>query len=240
MTKPDVGHPPAKTPGKQLRIVFVEDQHEVRESWTRLIGSLADFTCIATCSSGEEALRVIPPLKPDAVLMDIFLPRMSGIECTSRLKAILPQTRIVMLTAVDDDEMIFLALEAGADGYLLKRTKPMDLRAALLDVLGGGAPMTSEIARRVVESFRHRPKTRDEALRLTSREEEVLVLLSKGYSNKEIADRIGLSVDTVRSHLKHIYEKMHVRSRTEAVIRYMGSKPAAAEGGVQTHYPPFE
>jgi CheY-like chemotaxis protein len=99
MTKPDVSHPPAKTPGKQLRIVFVEDQHEVRESWTRLIGSLADFTCIATCSSAEEALRVIPPLKPDAVLMDIFLPRMSGIECTSRLKAILPQTRIVMLTA---------------------------------------------------------------------------------------------------------------------------------------------
>jgi DNA-binding NarL/FixJ family response regulator len=165
------------------------------------------------------------------VLMDIFLPRMSGIECTARLKAVLPQTQIVILTAMDDDELVFLALEAGADGYLLKRTKPEDLRAALLDVLGGGAPMTSEIARRVVESFRQKAKTRDEVVHLTTREEEVLVMLSKGYSNKEIADRIELSVDTVRSHLKHIYEKMHVRSRAEAVARYMTAKLGSPEAG---------
>jgi DNA-binding NarL/FixJ family response regulator len=163
--------------------------------------------------------------------MDIFLPRMSGIECTARLKAVLPQTQIVILTAMDDDELVFLALEAGADGYLLKRTKPEDLRAALLDVLGGGAPMTSEIARRVVESFRQKAKTRDEVVHLTTREEEVLVMLSKGYSNKEIADRIELSVDTVRSHLKHIYEKMHVRSRAEAVARYMTAKLGSPEAG---------
>jgi DNA-binding NarL/FixJ family response regulator len=169
--------------------------------------------------------------------MDIYLPRMSGIECTARLKALLPQSRIVMLTAVDDDEMVFLALEAGADGYLLKRTKPADLRAALLDVVAGGAPMTSEIARRVVESFRQRARTRGDVVSLTAREEEVLVLLSKGYSNKEIADRLELSVDTVRSHLKHIYEKMHVRSRTEAVIRYMSFKPAGnePEGSLPPH-----
>src|SRR2546430_2425124 len=117
--------------------------------------------------------------------------------------------------------MVFLALEAGADGYLLKRTKPADLRAALLDVLSGGAPMTSEIARRVVESFRRVSRNRQDTIRLSAREEEVLVMLSKGYSNKEIADKIDLSVETVRSHLKHIYEKMHVRSRTEAVARYM-------------------
>lgn len=215
--------PAPKAPSKpRLKIALIEDQPEVRQSWFRLITSFNDFDCICTCSSAEEALRVIPALKPDAVLMDIFLPKMSGIECTSRLKVILPQTRIVMLTAVDDDEMIFLALEAGADGYLLKRTKPADLHTALLDVLGGGAPMTSEIARRVVESFRNRSRTRSESVNLTGREEEVLILLSKGYSNKEIADKIELSVDTVRSHLKHIYEKMHVRSRTEAVIRYMG------------------
>jgi DNA-binding NarL/FixJ family response regulator len=132
---------------------------------------------------------------------------------------------------MDDDELVFLALEAGADGYLLKRTKPEDLRAALLDVLGGGAPMTSEIARRVVESFRQKAKTRDEVVHLTTREEEVLVMLSKGYSNKEIADRIELSVDTVRSHLKHIYEKMHVRSRAEAVARYMTAKLGSPEAG---------
>src|ERR1700749_3568750 len=152
------------SPKAPVRIALVEDQREVRESWTRLIASFDDFECVCTCTSAEEALRVLPTVKPNAVLMDIYLPRMSGIECTSRLKALMPQTRVVMLTAVDDDEMIFMALEAGADGYLLKRTKPMDLRAALLDVLAGGAPMTSEIARRVVESFRHRPKARDEAL----------------------------------------------------------------------------
>jgi DNA-binding NarL/FixJ family response regulator len=163
------------------------------------------------------------------VLMDIFLPRMSGIECTAQLKVLRPETQIVILTAVDDDELVFLALEAGADGYLLKRTRPEDLRNALMDVLSGGAPMTSEIARRVVESFRQRARTRDDFVRLTTREEEVLVMLSKGYSNKEIADRIDLSVDTVRSHLKHIYEKMHVRSRAEAVARYMTSKLSSPE-----------
>ncbi len=222
-----------------LRVALVEDRQEVRESWERLISSLPDFLCVCICSSAEEALRMIPPIRPDVILMDIFLPRMSGIECTARLKALLPQARIVMLTAVDDDEMVFLALEAGADGYLLKRTKPADLRAALLDVMSGGAPMTSEIARRVVESFRQRARTRGEVVSLTGREEEVLVLLSKGYSNKEIADRIELSVDTVRSHLKHIYEKMHVRSRTEAVIRYMSFKPSSNDPDGPTPHNPF-
>ena len=211
-----------------IKVALVEDKPDVRDSWVRLIGTLPEFSCLCTCSSGEEALRVIPAAKPDVILMDIFLPRMSGIECTARLKTLLPQAQIVILTAMDDDELVFLALEAGADGYLLKRTKPEDLRTALVDVLSGGAPMTSEIARRVVESFRQRARMRDETIRLTTREEEVLVLLSKGYSNKEIADRIQLSVDTVRSHLKHIYEKMHVRSRAEAVARYMTSKLGAA------------
>ncbi len=214
-----------------VRVALVEDKPDVRNSWSRLISTLSDFSCICACSSGEEALRLIPSARPDVVLMDIFLPRMSGIECTARLKILLPQTPIVILTAMDDDELVFLALEAGADGYLLKRTRPEDLRAALLDVLGGGAPMTSEIARRVVESFRQRARIRDEFVHLTMREEEVLVLLSKGYSNKEIADRIELSVDTVRSHLKHIYEKMHVRSRAEAVAHYMTSKLASPERG---------
>jgi DNA-binding NarL/FixJ family response regulator len=192
-----------------------------------LLNSFPDLKCICTCKTGEEALKVIPEAAPDVVLMDIFLPRMSGIECTSKLKTLLPRTQIVILTAMDDEELVFMALEAGADGYLLKRTKPADLRAALLDVLGGGAPMTSEIARRVIQTFRSKSKTRDESLRLSVREEQILVLLSKGLSNKMIAEKLEISIDTVCHHLKHVFEKMHVSSRTEAVVRYMASKNPA-------------
>ena len=212
---------PAK---RKIKIALVEDQPKVRESWIKLINSFPDFSCICACATGEEALRVLPQEPPDVVLMDIFLPRMSGIECTVRLKALLPQTQIVILTAMDDQELVFLALESGADGYLLKRTKPADLRTALLDVLGGGAPMTSQIARRVIESFRQKAKLRDESVRLSVREEQILVLLSQGYSNKLIADKLELSIDTVCSHLKHVFTKLHVSSRTEAVVRYMASK----------------
>ncbi|MDB6025784.1 MAG: DNA-binding response regulator, partial [Verrucomicrobiales bacterium] len=212
------------SPKKPLKIVLVEDQPEIRASWMRLIGTFPDFSCVGTCTSAEEALRTIPTLNPDVVLMDVFLPRMSGIECTARLKVLLPQVHIVMLTAADDDEMVFLALEAGADGYLLKQTKPADLRDALLEVLSGGAPMTSEIARRVVHYFRDRAKVRDTIVHLAPREKEILSLLSKGYANKEIADGLSLSVETVRSYLKSIYEKMQVHSRSEAVARYMSSE----------------
>ena len=207
-----------------VKVALVEDQPKVRESWTRLINSLTDFSCVCACASGEGALRVIPQEQPDAVLMDIFLPRMSGIECTARLKDLLPQTQIVILTAMDDHELVFMALEAGADGYLLKRTKPAEMRTALLDVLGGGVPMTSQIARRVIESFRRKPQTRNESTRLSVREEQILQLLSQGYSNKMIADKLELSIDTVCTHLKHVFSKMHVRSRTQAVVQYMASK----------------
>ena len=151
---------PSPAAKASVKVVLVEDKPGVRESWVKLINSLPGFLCTHTCQSGEEALRMIPTINPDIVLMDIFLPRMSGIECTARLKLALPKIQILMLTAVEDDELVFMALEAGADGYLLKRTKPEDLRAAMLDVLGGGAPMSSEIARRVVESFRRASKQR--------------------------------------------------------------------------------
>ncbi len=219
-------HAPGEAPSKSpLRVFLVEDQCDTRESWSRLISSFPDFICVCACASAEEALRMIPQMKPDVVLMDVFLPRMSGIECTSRLKTMLPQTPIVILTASDEDEILFLALESGADGYLLKRTKPMELRTALLDVLSGGAPMTSEIARHVVASFRRKGSGLDPSISLTAREEEILVLLTKGYSNKEIADYLSLSIETVRSHLKNIYTKMHVRSRAEAVAHYMAKRP---------------
>lgn len=225
MTKPAKRqHPDESASKRQLKVALVEDQPEVRQSWIKLINSFPDFACICACGTGEEALRMIPQEPPDVVLMDIFLPRMSGIECTVRLKALLPQTQIVILTAMADQELVFLALEAGADGYLLKRTKPADLRTALLDVLGGGAPMTSQIARRVIESFRQKAKLRDEFAHLSIREEQILMLLSQGYANKVIADKLELSIDTVCSHLKHVFTKLHVSSRTEAVVRYMASK----------------
>lgn len=219
--------PPPVKPA--LRVALVEDQAEIRENWKRLIGSFRGFEFVCACASAEEALDVIPAARPDVVLMDIFLPRMSGIECTARLKALLPQAQIVILTAVDDDELVFRALEAGADGYLLKRTRPDEMRTALLDVFAGGAPMNSEIARRAVESFRHRAHARGDATQLSTGETEVLELLSKGYSNTEIAARLELSVDTARSHLKHIYEKMHASSRTETRARCVAGQPSAPE-----------
>jgi DNA-binding NarL/FixJ family response regulator len=215
---------PTKTSKRPIKVALVEDQPKARESWIKLLNSFDDFSCICGCATGEEALRMLPPSQPDVVLMDIFLPRMSGIECTTRLKELLPKTQIIILTAMDDQELVFLALEAGADGYLLKRTTPADLRTALLDVLGGGAPMTSQIARRVIESFRQKAKIRDDSAHLSIREEQILLLLSQGYSNKLIADKLELSIDTVCSHLKHVFTKLHVSSRTEAVVRYMASK----------------
>ncbi len=220
---------PSQLPSQRgISVALVEDQDDLCRSWVRIIESFGGFECICTCASAEEAVRVIPGARPDVILMDIRLPRMSGIDCTSRLKVLLPATPIVILTVLDDDELIFRALEAGADGYLLKRSKPADLRAALLDVLSGGAPMSSAIARRVVRSFRRPPANPRNEAHLSTREIEVLGLLSRGLSNKEIADQMRLSVETVRSYLKTIYEKLHVRCRTEAVIRYKANRPVSS------------
>jgi DNA-binding NarL/FixJ family response regulator len=215
---------PIERPRKAIvRVGLVEDIDEMRQSWRRLISHCRDLECVCACATGEEALRELPACRPDVVLMDIYLPKMSGIECTARLKILLPNTQILILTVAEEHDMVFRALEAGADGYLLKRIRPEDLRASILEALSGGAPMSSEIARRVVESFRQKSRSRDATINLTSREEEVLVLLSRGFSNKEIADQISVSIETVRSHLKRIYEKMHVRSRTEAVALFFSS-----------------
>lgn len=213
---------PARKP--RFRVAVVEDERLFRESWARRIDSYPDFKCVCKCTSGEEAIEMVPDMHPDVILMDVLLPGISGIDCTAHLKKVLPQSLIVILTALDDDELIFRALEAGADGYLLKRNKPEDMRAALLDVLNGGAPMTSAIARRVVKFFRKKPAARQESMCLSAREDELLELLSKGYSNKEIAEQTHLTLETVRTYLKRIYEKMHVRSRTEAAVRYVNFK----------------
>jgi DNA-binding NarL/FixJ family response regulator len=207
-----------------IRIALVEDQPKVRENWTRRINSLPEFECVCSCMSAEEALTLIPLKNPDVVLMDIFLPRMSGIECVARLKAKLPEIQIVILTAMDNQELLFLALEAGADGYLLKRTESSDLRRALLDVLNGGVPMTSQIARRLIASFRKHSKSKDESLNLSAREGQILQLVSEGDSNKLIAEKLDMSFETVHTHLKKVFKKLHVRSRTEAAMRYINSK----------------
>ncbi|MDB6063905.1 MAG: DNA-binding response regulator [Pedosphaera sp.] len=207
-----------------IRVALVEDQPKARENWTRLISSFPDFDCVCSCISAEEALTVIPTKDPDVVLMDIFLPRMSGIECLARLKAKLPEVQIVILTAMDNQELLFMALEAGADGYLLKRTKPTELRSALLNVLSGGVPMTSQIARRLIASFRKNPESKDESLNLSLREEQILQLVSRGHSNKLIADKLNMSFETVCTHLKRAFKKLHVNSRTEAAMCYIKSR----------------
>ena len=223
MTRPpENSHLPAKP--SPVKVAMVEDEQEIRDSWVKLLGTFPDFACVCTCASGEEALKQLPSLRPQIVLMDIFLPRMSGIECTSKLKELLPNTHILILTSVADDELVFMALQAGADGYLLKSTQPAELQAALRDLLLGGAPMTGAVARRVVRYFRQKEKPKDADLGLSAREEEVLILLSKGYGNKEIASNLDLSIDTISTYLKQIYKKLHVHSRTEAVMRYSQSK----------------
>lgn len=226
LTGKPAGRKPAIAPSRQqpIKVALVEDQTKARESWTRLINSFPDFTCVCSCVSAEEALGTIPRKQPDVVLMDIFLPRMSGIECTARLKVLLPEVQIVMLTAMDNQELLFMALEAGADGYLLKRTKPSDLRSALLGVLNGGVPMTSQIARRLIESFRKTATSAGESTRLSVREEQILQLVSKGHSNKLIAAKLDMNYETVCTHLKRVFKKLHVNSRTEAAIRYINSK----------------
>ena len=207
-----------------IRVGLVEDQARARENWTQLINSLPEFQCVCSCISAEEALTLIPLKQPDVVLMDIFLPRMSGIECITRLKVKLPDLQIVILTAMDNQELLFMALEAGADGYLLKRTEPSELRRALLDVLGGGVPMTSQIARQLIASFRNHPHSKDESLNLSLREEQILKLVSMGDSNKLISEKLNINFETVCTHLKRVFKKLHVKSRTEAAMRYINSR----------------
>src|SRR3954470_19198785 len=204
---------------------IVEDDLVLRKTLSRLIGDTRGFRCLAACASGEEALKVLPPIKPAVIVMDLNLPQMTGIECIRRLKELLPSTPTIVLTVYEDSEHIFRALKAGACGYLLKRSEPEEVLAAIADAREGGAPMSSQIARRVLLSF-HEPPPGPNTATLTEREAELLSLLSKGFANKEIADNMSISVPTVRTHLRHIYEKLHVRSRTEAVVKFLGASPA--------------
>src|SRR5579859_1128380 len=211
-------------------VAIVEDNAVIRNTFRQWIDAAPGFRCVAACSSAEEALVEIPRLKPDVVLMDINLPGESGIACTAQLKEKLPGVQVIIVTVYRNHELIFQALQAGACGYLLKRSSPEELLKAISEVRSGGAPMTSEIARMLVEAFQKKPASVVSGDGLTQRESEILVLLSEGLSNKEIADRVKISYDTVRAHLRHIYEKLHVRGRTEAVRKYLKSSTSVTSG----------
>ena len=203
-------------------VAIVEDNRDFRATLEKYLNEAPGFRSLCACGSAEEALKVIPRMMPDVVLMDIHLPGMSGMDCTRRLKDVCPSIQILILTVYEDNERIFGALKAGASGYLLKRADPGDILRAIQEVKLGGAPMSSQIARRVVQSFRETtPRGPLEDEKLSQREEETLQQLSKGYSTKEIADHFSVSVNTVRTHLQHIYDKLHVRSRTEAVLKFL-------------------
>lgn len=213
-------------PAKLIEVAIVEDNPALGESLQRVVESIPDARCIGVWKTAEEGLRKIDAFRPSIVLMDINLPGMSGIEATALLKRALPEIQVIIVTVHREHEKIFDALKAGACGYLLKRSRAADVRQAILDVHSGGAPMSAEIARRVVEAFHdNRPKAPDEAepVHLSQRETDVAKLIAEGLANKEIADRLGISTETVRGHLKNIYEKLHVRSRTEAAVKYLDS-----------------
>ena len=216
-------------------VAIVEDNAVMRKTFRQWIDAAPGFRCVFACATAEEALAEIPRLKPDVVLMDVHLPGESGIACTARLKKELPEVQVIILTVYRNQELIFQALQAGACGYLLKRSSPVELLKAIAEVRSGGAPMTSEIARMVVEAFQKKPASVASGDSLTNRESEILALLSEGLSNKEIAERVNISYDTVRAHLRHIYEKLHVRGRTEAVRMYLKSSNLNVAGmGDQT------
>ncbi|MGE9268812.1 MAG: response regulator [Verrucomicrobiales bacterium] len=215
---------------RQTTVAIVEDNEGLGESLRLIVDSSPDYQCLGVWGSGEEALPKIDAFRPDIVLMDINLPGMSGIETTARLKEFLPDIQVVMVTVYRDHDKIFEALKAGASGYLLKRSTPAEVRDAIAQVLSGGAPMSAEIARRVVEAFHQQPREETGLTSLSSRESEILALLAQGLINKEIATQLSISIETVRTHLKHIYDKLHVRTRTEAALKYQQArKPFSPE-----------
>jgi DNA-binding NarL/FixJ family response regulator len=213
-----------KPPARAIRVCVVEDDNVVREQLAHQLERAHGFTCVSSHRTAEAALEEIPGHQPDVVLMDINLPKMSGIDCVRRLKAILPRTHYIMLTVYEDADVIFKSLLAGAVGYLLKgRTGSRDqVLEAVRDASRGGSPLNSLIARKIVQHFHHQAARPGTEQPISIREREVLELLSKGLPYKEIADMLGINIETVRKHCHNIYEKLQVSSRTEAVVKFLG------------------
>lgn len=210
-----------------ITVGIVDDNAGVRKSFERLIAGTPGFRYLYSCASGEEALRLVPSQPPDVLLMDIDMPGMSGIECVASLKQCLPSLLIIMVTVCDDDDRVFQALRAGACGYMLKRSSIDEIRAAIAEVVRGGAPMSGAIARKVVRAFSMPSPGQEDIVRLSPRERELLNLISTGISNKEAAVMLKLTISTVREYLKSIYDKLHVHCRTDAVIKYLGRQTAS-------------
>lgn len=205
-----------------ITVAIVEDAPGTREQLEKLLNRAPGLRCVGTFATAEEARAGLPELRPDVVLVDINLPGGSGIECVARLKQQLPQTQFLILTSYGDSELIFESLRVGASGYLLKNLDPDEIVQAVEQVHAGGSPMSMSIARKVVEYFRQLPRPNAAVAQLTPREQEILRLLAQGFLYKEIADQLGISLHTVRGHLHQVYEKLHVQSRTEAVLKYLG------------------
>lgn len=207
-----------------IKVSIVEDDTRLREILLRYFATQSDFTCLNAFSNAEAALAGIPSNPPDVVLMDINLPGMSGIECVPLLRAALPKVKIVMLTVFEDSEQVFKSLSAGAFGYLVKSSRPAKILQAIREVSAGGSPMSGHIARMVVQSFEKRASAPDETASLAPRELEVLHGLSCGQPYKQIASNLSISLSTVRTYIQRIYEKLHVNSQTEAVMKYARRK----------------
>ncbi len=205
-----------------ITLAIVEDLDEVRDGLKNFIGLSSDFKVLDTFKTAEEALYEIPKLKPDIVVMDINLPGMNGIECIRQVKDKTPDTQFMMFTVYENDEKVFEALKAGASGYLLKNTGLVQLIEALKELYSGGSPMSANIARKLVTVFRDKEKNRVPVQALSNRENEILLLLSKGLLYKEISDQLSISTGTVRQHIHKIYEKLHVQNRTEAINKAFG------------------
>lgn len=206
-----------------MTVAIIEDNNTMRKMLVELIDNTPGHRCVCACSTSKEALAEVPKCQPAVVLMDIHLPDESGIVCTARLTEKMPNLQVIMVTVYKDTELIFQALKAGACGYILKRFQPDEIIQAIAEACAGGAPMTSEIARMVVRSFRT-PSTVPDASSLTDRENDILMLLAEGLSNKEIAKKANISAGTVRIHLEHIFKKLHVRCRTEAATKFIRTK----------------
>ena len=206
-----------------ITVAIVEDDSQVRHSLVGILKRGSGVLCVGAFGDAEEALRELPRLQPQVTLMDINLPGIDGVECVQKLSGLLPQMQMVMLTVYDDTDAIFNSLAAGASGYLLKPVSAVQLLAAVKDVYAGGAPMTSNIVRKVVQTFKQPVATAHETENLSTREQEVLDYLAKGYLYKEIADQLSISYGTVHTYIERVFKKLHVSSRAQAVAKYLGA-----------------
>jgi len=204
-----------------ITVSIVEDNDKLRGTLARLLDRSDGFRCLSQYGYAEDALKDLPQVRPNVVLMDINLPGMNGVECVRQLKQLIPETQIMMLTVYEDTENIFNALAAGAGGYMLKRTSSKELLEAVQAVHSGGSPMTMHIARKVVQSFQRSAASVQTTENLSEREQQVLDLLSQGLIYKEISEKLGISYETVHTYIRRIYEKLQVRTRTEAVAKFL-------------------